>query len=177
MINVVVGSHKRFEVAERVIQYSIKKNTSVETNIIIARPEYFGFPDSGCTGFSDIRYKVPDIARDADFAIYLDVDMIVLGDLAELYSYARPGRYVCMQDGSTEVGVVDCKICGRPNTPTYAAIPCEWNCEDYCATETEVANAKILHFTDLKNQPWDKVNPNKPMMDIWTQYEKDSKSV
>lgn len=105
--------------------------------------------ESGCTGFSAVRYGITD-------GIYLDCDMIVLGDVVELWArYRRPGRYACLVDGSTEVGVIDrCRHDCRNKReerllPKAPIIPLEWNVEDRVTPDM-----KLLHFTDLSTQPW-----------------------
>ena len=185
MKNIVIGSHKNFEVVEPVIKYSITKFAK-DVNIILARPEYYDLPYTGCTGFSNIRFYVPHICKFKGFAIYLDVDMILLSDVTELFKYAAKGKYVCVEDGSTEVAVIDCetqkmkipydrnKWEHEKNLNLKKAIPKVWNCEDWCSTPEEVKKAKLIHFTDLKNQPWNKKSPNKPMMKIWEKYAADS---
>lgn len=173
MINIVIGSHKRFERVEPVIEHSIRKHTKSDINIIIARPEYFGYKDEGCTGFSKIRWMVPEIVGYKGFAIYLDVDMIVMSDIQELFEMRRKNRWCCLADGSTEVMVIDCEA---RKTEISRNIPGEWNVEDYSAEPRDLKMAKILHFTDLKSQPWFFDHPKGWLSKIWFKYEKDSKS-
>ena len=126
---------------------SIVKNTKADVSITHLYPEV----EEGCTGFSKVRWTI-------DRGIYLDCDMIVLGDIAELWSYRRSGKFVCMQDGSTEVAVID----GVSKLPL---IPREWNVEDRIEK-----GMKLLHFTDLKCQPWFYDHPNPEAVEIWKQY-------
>lgn len=170
MINIVIGSHKRFERVEPVIEYSILKHASEPVNIIIARPEYFNLPDSGCTGFSDIRKHVPTIMNFQSSAIYLDVDMLLVSDIAELWEMRRPGKHWVMLDGATEVAVMDC----RERVKCQCVIPREWNVTDWNCELEQLETAKLLHFTDLKNQPWFYEHPKPWLADIWYQYEREA---
>lgn len=164
-IRVFIGSSKEFACCESIIERSIRENTQSDVEITFMRPETLGVPITGCTGFTNLRYAVPELAGYSGYAIYLDVDMIVLGDIAELYSYAEAGRWVVMKDGANEVAVISCGT--HRHLPTLQSlhkynkhelkamcresrrIPSEWNCED-AVTE----GMKLLHFTDMKCQPW-----------------------
>lgn len=164
-IRVFIGSSDKLRCAEPAIENSIRANTSAEVEITFMRPEDLGLEPTGCTGFTNLRYAVPELAGYAGFAIYLDVDMLVLGDIAELYSYAEAGRWVVLKDGSNEVAVISCgthrhlpslRNLHRFNKHQLKAmcresqrIPLTWNCED-----SVPQGAKLVHLTDLKCQPW-----------------------
>src|SRR5690606_14692 len=127
-------------------------------------PEPLGLPYTGCTGFTNLRYIIPELCGYRGYAIYLDVDMLVLADIAELWSYRQVGAWVQLEDGASEVAVIDCAA--HTHLPpmkhihhwhkselaravkSVDAIPLCWNVED----KTE-PGMKLLHFTDLKRQP------------------------
>ena len=71
-IPVFIGISQRFKRIEGLTETSILANTSAQVDIVHLYPAI----ESGCTGFSDVRYQIKH-------GIYLDVDMIVLGDIAE----------------------------------------------------------------------------------------------
>jgi lipopolysaccharide biosynthesis glycosyltransferase len=120
------------------------------------------------------RYAIAEIFGEG-FAIYLDVDMLLVSDIAELWGYRKHGEWRCLQDGSTEVMVIDCAV--RNGVPPIGqlmrlkknqvhpklnpAIPLEWNCEDSAPD-----GAKLIHFTDLKRQPWN-VARNDDAAKVW----------
>ena len=178
-VRVCIGTAPRFEHIESVIEYAIRANTHLEVEIHWLRAGEHGLTPTGCTGFSLYRYAIPQIF-DSGFAIYLDVDMVVLGDIGELWSYRQADRWVCMMDGSTEVMVIDCT--DRNNVPDIPqlmklhknqvrhgvcltrGIPSEWNCEEHAPP-----GAKLIHFTDLTRQPWD-VQRDDPAALIWEEY-------
>ena len=182
MIRVFIGSASRFAAAEKVIEYSIRKNTPGAIDVRFMRPESLNVPPTGCTGFTNLRFAVPELAGFTGYAIYLDVDMIVLGDLAELWQLAEPASWVCLADGSTEVSVIDCagswaipplskmhqfkKWDLLPKIPLTRKIGSEWNSEDRVTP-----GAKLVHFTDLKSQPWDTEHPDNQARNLWEQYQ------
>lgn len=169
MIRVFIGSHKRFDRVEPVIKHSILKHASEPVEINIMRPEYYGCEDSGCTGFSKMRYEIPRICDYQGCAIYLDVDMILMSDirgLASLVDYFNP-RFggLSMSDRSDEVCIINCEWFGNKKhfhlsnrqgfqMALEPKIPKEWNCEDYDFPNWKVEDAKLIHYTDLKSQPW-----------------------
>ena len=176
---VFIGSSERFRPFEHYIVNSIRRNTQEPVEITFIRPPDYGIPEHGCTGFSNMRFVVPYIAGGSGFAIYLDVDMLVLGDLAELLSYKREGAWVGLQDRSNEVLVIDCSrsiveiddlhlrkkvllgILAKP----IPLIPTTWNCEDKVRE-----GMKLLHFTDLKCQPYFHQHPCREAVSILEGY-------
>jgi hypothetical protein len=164
MIPVFVASSDRFAEVEWLTPFSIRENTTAEVDIYIVRPGEWGMEESGCTGFTNVRWAVAEICRERGFeyGIYLDVDMLVLGDVAELWEYRRPGKWVCMEDGSNEVSIIDSSLKYPPKSHIHKRhkgtlprgdhlpiIPMEWNVEDRVEE-----GMKLLHFTSLAHQPW-----------------------
>jgi hypothetical protein len=183
MIRVFIGSNPIYAEQEKVLEYSIREHTQAAVEIIFMRPGENGLTACGCTGFTQFRYCVPELAGRQGFAIYLDVDMIVLADIATLYEYRRAGAWVCLKGGRTEVSVIDCTLRIRPKaqlcgmekslalslTQQYMKkqIPLDWNVRDK-VTE----GMKLLHFTNLRTQPWlGKQHPNPEAMAVLREYE------
>lgn len=183
-VQIFIGSSDRFRDVEPAIEKSIRQNSSVPVDIKFIRPEN-GIQPTGCTGFTNLRYCVPEFNGYSGFAIYLDVDMIVLGDIAELYEYREAGKWVIVEDGSDEVAIISCgthrnmpkafeihnyhksELQNRCNIKR--GIPKAWNCEDKV-----LPDMKLLHLTDLKCQPWAE-NPEYPhpcpeAVEIYRQY-------
>ena len=147
------------------------------------------------TPFSLFRYAIPHCAQ-SDFAIYLDADMICVGDIAELWEYRTEGRWVTAenQDGDC-VSVIDCRIGDRGCYPSFddlragkynkhqlrgkvrkffkPAIPAAWNCHDYYD-----GRSQLVHYTSIKTQPWmpwpEVVNyephPDAPAVALWHEW-------
>ena len=193
MIRVFVGTHEMHKDAEKALEYSIQKNTSDSVNVTFIRPGWETLP----TGFSSHRYLIPELCNYKGFAIYLDVDMLVLGDLSELWNYQRSGKWcVTMKRGKhnmirDEVSVIDCSAfkdlpketkLKTPKGKTLAKhkigkrylpiIPDEWNAR----STDEYPNVKLIHFTNMRAQPWKpdpKVNYkpyHKESADLFFQY-------
>jgi hypothetical protein len=162
MIRIYIGTAEKYRPIEGEIEYAIRSNASEDLDITFMRAGWRGLAPTGCTGFSMYRYAIPELTGWHGFAIYLDVDMLVVGDIAELWEYRFPGRWSVLKDGSQEVMVIDCRTNVVPTVPFLnrmhksqiaiperRVIPPEWNCED-CAPP----GAKLIHFTDLSRQPW-----------------------
>ena len=109
MIRVFVGTDSDIHgKAEKVVEYSCRVNTSQDIDFQFIRP---GWKNS-VTGFSSHRYLIPKLCNYEGFAIYLDVDMLVLGDLSELWEYKKKGRW-CVTNFNPnkyrdDVSVIDC---------------------------------------------------------------------
>lgn len=166
-IKVFIGMSKRFECVKGLTEKSILENTALDVEIVHLYPK----KESGCTGFSDVRYTITD-------GIYLDCDMIVLGDIGELWGYREKGKFVCIEDGSSEVAVIhECNHLCRTKTqehllPKRASIPVEWNVEDYkyFPNQPLPKNIKLFHFTALDFQPWFHDHPNDQARELYERY-------
>lgn len=182
MIPVYVGTCAKFDKVAPVMAYCLVKHTDSDVTMTLMDPDDIGMDYTGCTGFTNTRFAVPELAGYDGFAIYLDVDMFVLGDIAELYEYREPGKWVVLEDGSNEVSVIDCsafrdlpaiswlgslkkhQLQARVADRVVKKIPLAWNVEDRV-----VPGMKLLHFTDLKQQPWFHDHSNPEAVAIWEQ--------
>jgi hypothetical protein len=158
-IPIYIGISEKFKITQGLTERSILRNTSAPVEITHLYPVI----ESGCTGFTNVRYGI-------NHGIYLDCDMIVLGDIAELWSYYKKDYYVCMEDGSSEVAVIGCShFCRDKNheylIPKLKKIPMIWNVEDEI-----VDGMKLLHFTNLKTQPWFSDHPNNSVINLYNEY-------
>ena len=86
-IKIFIGTEPKTNIPLKVLAYSIEKHASVPIQIIkmmgkdwTIRPNAF----IG-TGFSLLRWDIPRVCEYQGFAIYLDVDQLVLTDIADLY--------------------------------------------------------------------------------------------
>lgn len=179
MIPVFVASSSKFAEVEWLAPFSIQQNTQSDVTVHVVRPSALGMPEEGVTGFTMLRYAVPHWCRELGYeaAIYLDVDMLVLGDIAELWQYRDASQWVVLQDGSDEVSVIG----AGANTPMPSQlrrkdrhlircrkepkIPLEWNCED-CVP----SGARLVHYTDLNTQPWWYDHPNAEAVGLYESY-------
>jgi len=167
--------------AERVLEYSIRKHTESPVEITWMRcgdpPLFDGWRGSAvlpytrknsqwATGFTCFRWTIPEQCNYEGYAIYLDVDMVLLGDIAGLYEYRKPGLWMATKSG-VAVMVIDCAA-GRAIPPiaelkdstcqnnslaglvsVRKEIPMAWNQLDSLRAET-----KLIHYTSMFTQPW-----------------------
>jgi len=187
MIRVFVGTDSDIHgKAEKALAHSIRKNSSTpDVQVNFMRPGW----KSGCTGFTNHRFLIPWICGFEGYAIYLDVDMLVLGDIAELWSYKTPGTW-CTTPMRDDVSVIDCsrfdwlvperiqsqkkdQIRSALRSFMQPSIPGQWNVIDKVFPDT-----KLIHYSDLDRQPWHPIpgHPYKQHPDgeavelFWTYY-------
>lgn len=172
MIRVFIGTDSDIhQDAEKVLEYSIRKHTKSPVEITFIQPGWKTPP----TGFASHRYLIPKLCNYEGYAIYLDVDMIVLDDIAKLWEYRQKGKW-CITNMDNrrgprdEVSVIDCseftdlppeRILRTPMGKKHAKhtilvngryegnIPVEWNMIDVLTNKT-----KLLHFSRMGTQPW-----------------------
>jgi hypothetical protein len=199
MIRVRIGTDSDIHGdAEKVVEYSIRKNTKEEVDIQFIRPGW----KNGCTGFTNHRFLIPEMCNYEGYAIYLDVDMLVLGDIAELWSYQTSGKW-CTTPMRDDVSVIDCSAFtdlpkkeqlktgslkgGKYNKLTVRNqignrflknIPSIWNSIDKVEP-----NTKLIHYSNLKTQPWHPVpgkeyqpHTNTPAVELFFQYLEEAKA-
>lgn len=176
MIRVCIGACPtgRHERAVRVLKHSIQANSSADIEFIV------GGNGTGATGFSSWRYNIP---IEDGYAIYMDCDVLVYGDVAELMEYKQAGMFVgapsklkqskTVTEG-TMPGVLDCSV-DYPDDFTLTnqaglyvnKIPSNWNHCDFIADDT-----KLMHLSRQKLQPWYDHAPKDREVDrIWLEYE------
>ena len=217
--------------AERVLEYSIRKHAScpvqihwmtanesegfaisehgeIEGSWKIGRPIGQAWPKRGWgTSFSAFRVAIPELSGYRGRHIYMDVDQLVLGDVAELLALPLRKPWCSINSLRTDVSVIDCSgFANKPwwprlswmrpsgtHLPVYRdilskhdffdeSLPPSWNCCDDRIRPIEGQN--LLHFTVVPTQPWrpySTVNyqphPNQPWVDLWNQYEQESLKV
>ena len=99
-VKVFVGATKSEMLAVRVLEYSIKKNSSVsvevkalcDTNIIIPTPK--DIKNQSRTPFSFQRFIIPQVCNYQGKAIYLDADMLVFKDIKGLWERTFDGANI-----------------------------------------------------------------------------------
>jgi hypothetical protein len=105
--NIFVGSDRSQLLAVRVLDYSIRRRTTL--NIALRSMHDLELPDAADprhakrTGFSFSRFAIPALAGYQGRALYLDADMLVLRDLRELYEMPFNGAKVLVQGESSPI--------------------------------------------------------------------------
>lgn len=129
-IRIFLGYDKREAIAHYVCQQSILDNTKSEVSF----HPVTGDPRNGSNAFTFARYLVPHRCRFQGTAIFMDGDMLVRGDIAELDEYARKapfGAHVVKHDYKTKHAT---KYLGAPNVDyerkQWASV-IAWDCAFY----------------------------------------------
>lgn len=184
-IKVFIGSCIHNLKAEIALEYSIRKHTDREVAITWMRTTMHGDPAfqgwnkfRWGTGFSLFRWVVPELCYFEGKAIYMDVDMLVVGDIGELWDKEIPeDKALYSIPNNSSVMLMDCAkfksleyvkpldvlkkenegymgtmMQGLHKDNLIAPLDKAWNCfdgEGYMNGHT-----KLIHYTALKTQPW-----------------------
>jgi lipopolysaccharide biosynthesis glycosyltransferase len=163
MLNIFIGVDVRQPIAFTVLQSSIIARASVPVAITPLLIEQLPITRRGLTDFTYTRYLPPYLMDFKGTALFLDADMVVLGDIAELFSLADP-RYAVQVVKAKDrfewpsLMLFNCEKC-KLLTPDYiehdlpqnlqfgevGELPKEWN---HCVGYDEPnPNAKLIHYT------------------------------
>ncbi len=220
VVRIYVGSdvYQQKAGAEEVLEYSIRKHASMPVEIHwmragdnfkvsngrvsghwnLCREPGQAWPKHGHgTDFSVFRMAVPELCGFSGKAIYLDADMLVLGDIAELWNLPQRAPYLCNGKGRTEVALLDCAAFGKltwwprlramQESGTYLheyrlmlqrngfldeSLSWDWN-----ACDRMTGTAKLIHFTSVPHQPYRpypgvqyREHPDSECVRLWHQY-------
>lgn len=100
-IRIYVGTDLSQMLAVRVLAYSIGKHTNTSFQIyplLLNLPVPRNKKNVQRTGFSFSRFAIPELAGFKGRAIYLDADMLVFGDISELWSMPFNGAKLLIQE-------------------------------------------------------------------------------
>lgn len=192
MIRLFVGTDPQQETAERALLASVRANTAQPVDITWMRQGEPGWSWGGmeagwATPFTWFRWFVPKFCGFEGRAIYMDCDMLALGDLAELWEWEIPAGKCCAMTKPADVIVWQCdrvkprELHQMRNDSERACVslPGRWNHRDKLRDDT-----KILHFTSLRKQPWHpyenrieyKPHPDKEAEALFWEYAKKTRS-
>jgi hypothetical protein len=209
-VRVFIGSDIHNIKAERALIYSIMKNTSSPVEFTIMsrfgdNAEWKGWQNTGkwATCFSCFRWAIPAVCEFQGRAIYLDSDMIVLGDISELNEQDTSKGIATTPARESSVTVFDCsRFASLPQfqldalkrdaaqTKNYynwlrdnnmvSFFTQDWNCLD--GKNFDETKTKLIHYTELPWQPWHPApqrftyvpHPHKRVTEIWHQYYEES---
>lgn len=169
--------------AMRVLRHSILAHASlpVELHALPLEPKWKAQPDypkqPGCwyTCFTAKRFAIPELCEFRGRAIYLDVDMALVSDIAELWNRATRAPWTC-HGVRTDVSLIDCHaFAGKPWWPSIATMQeSGWGMNQYrtllhrqgfidgslgkewdCVRSQDLPTAKLVHWTQMNGgQPW-----------------------
>lgn len=127
-ISLFVGTdvYQRAAGAERMIENSLRRNTPGEVHIEWMRSDREAWSWGGqsfgwCTPFSMFRWFIPEFCNYQGRAIYIDADMAIHRDLAELWNHPLPdgcpGAFAGRMPQKADVILWDCANVPRHDTP------------------------------------------------------------
>ena len=182
MIKIFIGTSEGEDDkdAEKVLEYTLRKNCSQPIEIVFMRnsPNSFfgGFNnETWWTPFSYLRWAIPEYCNFSGRAIYMDVDQVNFKDISKLFYMDMQGKPLAVREGDhrTCVMVLDCEKLKdiippvselkkhSPASQTFlieklfknvATYDRRWNCLD--GEELRAAHIWHLHFTEMTTQPW-----------------------
>lgn len=174
--------------AEMVLEYSLRKNSSTPLDITFMRQNSDETSPWGCwnthnwsTPFSGFRWAIPEVCGYKGRAIYMDVDMVNLSDITELFNEPFEKQHAMaaragLRFGGTEFCVIVfdnrrmqehlipiSRMKGIPEyhhrmisnftqSPYVKHFDPAWNNHD--GDGKTLDKIKHLHFTRMETQPW-----------------------
>jgi SAM-dependent methyltransferase len=101
-LRIFVGTDTSQIVAYRVLEYSIRKAASIPVEVTpmfgVDMPVPRDAANRSRTGFSFSRFKIPELCGYRGRGVYMDADMLVFGDVAELASLEFGDQTVLLTD-------------------------------------------------------------------------------
>lgn len=93
-LKIFIGYDHRQTISYSVLQHSIVSKASVPVSITPLVLPQLPIKRHGLTPFTYSRFLVPYLCEYRDVALFLDADMLMLGDVAELFSLFDSSKYV-----------------------------------------------------------------------------------
>jgi len=199
-LRIFLGWDDRQAIAYNVLQHSIIRHTSCRVQIEPLKIDCLPIKQRGMTPFTYTRFLVPYLCGFKGQAIFMDADMLVLGDVAALgkklpeeyaaavvkcvpdferasmvvWNCAHPALAWMTPDGITEAIAEKMPIHGLQflKARQIATLAKEWNvCVGY---SDPIEDAKIVHFT--QGMPLFEETQHSDYKDIWDRYHQDMNS-
>lgn len=164
MLRVFIGYEPRLPLAFNVLQHSILRHSSKPVAITALRLDQLPMKRRGLTEFTYSRFLVPYLCSYGGSAVFMDADIAVKGDIAELFALAdnKYAVQVMQSQAKFEWASVMLFNCfqAKKLTPEFiedeanvlfdmawgevGTLPPEWN---HCVGYTEPKPAKLYHYT------------------------------
>ncbi len=203
-IRIFVGAGEPQLVPALVLKHSILKHATMSVDVTIMNEWTHPMPvdprNRPRIPFSFQRFMIPEKCGFKGKAIYMDSDMLVFGDVKEVWTTDVQGKLILamrnddvdkhkakyshilfnLGDGDCMdwCGCMDIIDCLNEGCHTYEDIvfnfacvdPEEiisgWNPDWNSLEEYTEGKTKLLHYTEMYNQPW-LANPNHPLGHLW----------
>lgn len=164
-LRIFIGWDPRQPVAYTVLQHSIVARTSAPVSVVPLKIETLPFKRTGLTPFTFSRFLVPWICGYRGHALFLDVDILVLDDVAKLFALADGSAVMVSKNEKrfewASVMLFDCahpdnakltpEFCETADslhkiswTESIGSLPGEWN---HLVGYDEPKPASLVHFT------------------------------
>lgn len=211
-VRVFIGSGEASLLERKTLIHSIRKNSQRDLDIWVYNgthnsierndePPYLAslplhLKYRNYTEFSLYRYMIPELCNFEGKAIYLDSDMICLGDIGELFDTPTNGNdFLAIsayagEEWGTSVMLIDCSQCRFDLEQIFKEIdeglysyfefsrmsPKFRQHHPYKIGELDPnwnvfdrrdENTKLIHYTELLTQPWK--YPHHPYGELWFQ--------
>ena len=198
-VRIFVGAHETERLAYRVLEYSIRRHTDLPVemrtidNSLAPTPKDDRFLPY--TNFSYGRFAIPKEAGYQGRAIYMDSDMVVFRDIAEIWEMPFDGAKIMVEEiteqtkGSgrlTAVMVMDCGALDWDVEKIMEGLGVDYDYSDLISVypllqdgelqdrlplgwnslDELTSKTRLLHYTKIKTQPW--VYPCHPLGYVWT---------
>lgn len=163
-MRIFIGVDPRDAVSYNVLRWSIERRASKPVSITPLVLPQLPIKRQGLTHFTFTRYLVPALCGYQGKGLFLDSDMLCLGDIGELFDYPFHEAVAVVKNKERfewpSLMMFDCGQCQRltpayiddeRNNPasfewgTVGELPSEWN---HCVGYDEPAeDAKLVHYT------------------------------
>lgn len=165
-LRIFIGADSRQPLSLNVLQHSIWRRSSKPVSITPLVISQLPITKQGLTEFTFSRYLVPWLCDYQGWGLFLDSDMLCLGDIAELFNCADETHAIMVVQNKMRfewpsLMLFNCAKC-EAITPKYienypspqdfswanvnvGMLPSEWNhCANYDAPRDD---AKLVHYT------------------------------
>ena len=201
MLKIFLGADPRQVVSLTTLIHSIAKNAKSPVSITPLVLETLPIKRAGLTPFTYTRFLVPHLCNYEGLGLFLDADMLALGDITEVFDIGRmrsdKAVHVMQEQPAFEWASMILFNCAHPSnrilTPEHidnpevknlhkigwlkmdeiGTLPKEWNvCIPYTSNPPE--NPKLVHFTQGVPHWWE--TKNQPHAATWAQYAQEASS-
>lgn len=174
MLRIFIGYDARQPISYNVLQFSILRRASVPVAIVPLNIDTLPIKRVGLTPFTFTRFLVPWLCGYDGHALFLDSDMLVLGDVKEIFDLADPHDAVQVVKNAKRFEWASAILwnCGHPanaavtpewiddpannpfrypwlegggDSPEIGDLPTEWN--HLVGYDKPRSDAKLVHYT------------------------------
>jgi len=180
-IRIYIGTEPNQWLPTEVLKHSILKRTKEAVEFHELKGIEIGLKQKMYTGFSFFRYYIPELCGYQGKAVYLDADMVCLGDIGELFrmDFKGKGALSKVRDETsyyTSCMPLDCEklthwkvkewaLLINAGLTSYSGImsgdPTGINHDDFGPLDPHWnsfdrfdARTKLIHYTTVPTQPW-----------------------